>query len=87
MEIDVNESRPLLNDLAIIISTKANNIIEHTNRKLNLIWEPPKLAILPKVSEELSEIIIKWINLNERLEQEVNSLAIENDHIIIATNF
>lgn len=34
---------------------------------------------MPKVSEELPEIIIKRIKLNERLEQEVNSIAIENE--------
>lgn len=34
---------------------------------------------MPKVSEELPEIIIKRIKLNEKLEQEVNSIAIENE--------
>lgn len=85
------KSKPLLNELATMINVEANKTIEQTKQAIKADMEATKASNLAKSSEELPEIIVKRVNLNERLAQEaknelgidceaveVNSLAIEN---------
>jgi len=86
------KSKPLLNKLATMINVEANKTIEQTKQAIKADMEATKASNLAKSSEELPpEIILKRVNLNERLAQEakselgivceaveVNSLAIEN---------
>src|SRR5919206_2155821 len=86
------KSKPLLNELATMINVEANKTIEQTKQAFKDDMEATKASNLAKSSEELPpEIILKRVNLNERLARElkdelgidceaveVNSLAIEN---------
>jgi hypothetical protein len=86
------KSKPLLNELATMINVEANKTIEQTKQAIKADMEATKASNLAKSSEELPpEIILKRVNLNERLAQEaknelgidceaveVNSLAIES---------
>jgi hypothetical protein len=86
------KSRPLLKELATMISVQANKTIENTKNGIKADMKATNASNLAKSSEELPEIIIKRVNLNERVAQEareefgidceaveVNSLAIENE--------
>jgi hypothetical protein len=86
------KSRPLLKELATMISVQAKNTIEHTKNGIKADMKATNASNLAKSSEELPEIIIKIVNLNESLAQEareefgidceaveVNSLAIEKE--------
>ena len=84
------KSRPLLKELATMISVQANKTIEYTKNGIKADMKATNASNLAKSSEELPEIIIKRVNLNESLAQsierigidceaiEVNSLAIED---------
>ncbi|HEY6883174.1 MAG TPA: hypothetical protein VI278_03960 [Nitrososphaeraceae archaeon] len=86
------KSKPLLNELATMINVEANKTIEQTKQAIKDDMEATKASNLAKSSEELPpDIILKRVNLNERLARElknelgidceaveVNSLAIEN---------
>jgi hypothetical protein len=86
------QSRPLLRELATDIGVEANKAIELTKQGIKADMEVTNASNLAKSAEELPEIILKRMDLNERLAQEarkeigvdcevleVNSLAIENE--------
>jgi hypothetical protein len=85
------KSKPLLNKFATMINVEVNKTIEQTKQAIKADMKATKASNLAKSSEELPEIIVKRVNLNERLAQEAknelgidceaveaNSLAIEN---------